>query len=411
VFNDTRELHREEPRRTFDLVDRDGQRILRVGLRERAGRFKLSPNLGNREDWFTPVDGFVPALDFGAAVFDRERFNHTFLAGHVSIKTASGNVGYALGVERPLFGARKLFLGAELHDLTATDDMWQLSSTEASLAALGPRRSYRDYYRRRGVQFSGAFRAEPHTELFVAWRGERHAALETTTDFSLWNDEEPFRPNLAARDGRLSAVVVGASIDSRGFDRESLDTTYRRHQFESLFGDRLSDSPDSQHAFAVWRVDWTSEISAPEALNSDFDFRRHIVSGRGRVFASRHQEVGARVLGGWSGGVLPPQRQFAIGGIGSVHGYPFKASTGDTLRLMNVEYAVGWHNGPQFLAFLDAGKTTLRPTNDLRLLVEPSWMKGAGWGVGLGGFRIEFGYPLRAGPRPVQVLLRFARTF
>ena len=40
-----------------------------VDLREPAGRFKLVPDLGDREDWFTPVDGFVPSLGFGAAVF------------------------------------------------------------------------------------------------------------------------------------------------------------------------------------------------------------------------------------------------------------------------------------------------------------------------------------------------------
>ena len=61
---------------TFDLVDRNGRRVLLVGLREPPGRFKLVPDLGEREDWFSSVDGFVPSLGFGAAVFDHERFNH-----------------------------------------------------------------------------------------------------------------------------------------------------------------------------------------------------------------------------------------------------------------------------------------------------------------------------------------------
>ena len=73
----------------------------------------------------------------------------------------------------------------------------------------------------------------------------------------------------------------------------------------------------------MWRVDWTSEISTPETLQSDFDFRRHIVSGRARLALSPHQDLGVRVIGGWTDGILPPQRQFSIGGIGSVHGYDF----------------------------------------------------------------------------------------
>src|SRR5438552_8906106 len=95
-------IHPVSRRRAFDLVDRGGQRVLVVDLREPAGRFKLVPDLGDREDWFTPVDGFVPSLGFGAAVFDHEAFNHAFVAGHLSFKLASDKVGYALGIDKPL---------------------------------------------------------------------------------------------------------------------------------------------------------------------------------------------------------------------------------------------------------------------------------------------------------------------
>jgi hypothetical protein len=407
VFHDTRELRARHG--TFDLIDRADQRVLVVGLREPAGRFKVSPNLGDREDWFTPVDGFVPALDVGAVAFEHGRFNHTFVAGHVSVKTASHELGWALGVERPLFDARKLFVTAEVHDLTATDDAWQVSSSEASLAAMGPRRIYRDYYRRRGAQVSAAYRVDALAEVFVALRGERHSALETRSDFSLWNDDEPIRPNLAARNGRLNALVLGASIDSLGYDRESLETSYRRHQFETPFGRRLGDPTGKDDPTSMWRIDWTSEISAPGLLAGDFDFRRHILSGRGRVIASAHQEVAARVIAGWSHGELPPQRQFAIGGIGSVHGYGFKESTGDTIQLINLEYAVGWRNGLQLIAFVDAGHTSARSTTPVN--ADAPWLKGAGWGIGLGPFRIDFGYKLTGSSHPVQVLLRLGRTF
>jgi outer membrane protein assembly factor BamA len=160
-------------RGTFDLVDRGGQRVLLVGLREPAGRFRMTADLGAREDWFTSVDGFVPSLGFNAAVFDHSSFNHAYVQGHLSFKTASERVGYALGFERPVFRTRKLYLGGELYDLTASDDQWQVSSTEASLAAIGPRKTFRDYYRRRGLQIGTAFRIHPQAELFFAWRGER----------------------------------------------------------------------------------------------------------------------------------------------------------------------------------------------------------------------------------------------
>jgi hypothetical protein len=410
TFTDSRDLRQR--RRTFDLVERDGQRVLVVGLREPAGRVKVVPDLGDREDWFTPVDGFVPSLGFGAAIFDHEEFNHTFIAGHISVKAASGSFGYAFGGERPVFTDRKLFLGAEFHDLTASDDQWQISSVEASLAAVGPRRNYRDYYRREGVQLTSALRVHRQAELLLAWRGERQTSLATSSDFSIWNSDESFRPNLVAREGQLNAVILGASIDGRGFDGESLEATYRRHQFDTLFGERLNDPEGHEDGAPIWRIDWTSELSSPGGLGSDFDFKRHIINGRARMLVGQYQNVGVRAIGGWSEGTLPPQRLFSIGGIGSVHGYDFKAATGDTLALMNLEYEIGWKRGPSLVAFLDAGRVTSRLTPGvLPPGADVPWMKGIGWGIGLGGMRIDFGYKLDSIPSSPQVLVRFGRTF
>jgi hypothetical protein len=401
-------------RGTFDLVDRNGQRVLLVGLTEPTGRFRLVPDLGDREDWFTPVDGFVPSLGFGATAFDHHEFNHAYVLGHLSVKAASHRAGYALGFERPVFRTRKLYVGGELHDLTATDDRWQVSTSEASLAAIGPRKSFRDYYRRRGLQINAALRIHPQAELLFAWRAERHEHLPVESDFSLWNGDEPFRPNVAVRDGRLNAIVIGSSVNARSFDRESLDASYRRHQLENPFGDRLNDPEGRHHPLSIWQIDWTSEIATAGALNSDFDFRRHIISGRGRLLVSPHQEFSARLIGGWSGGSLPPHRRFAIGGIGSVHGYAFKENVGDTLALLNLEYALGWRSVFQVLGFFDAGRVGQRQNagRPIDLQAEPAhWLNGIGFGIALGGARLDFGYKLDAVPSSLQVLLRLGRTF
>jgi hypothetical protein len=403
-FADSGDLRRR--RGSFDLVDRNGQRILIVGLREPVGRFKVVPDLGEREDWFSSVDGFAPSLGMGIAIFDHKRYNHTFVAGHLSYKIASERAGYTLGFERPLFGATKVYVGGELHDLTASDDHWQASPIEASLAALGPRRSFRDYYRRRGVQINASLRPYPQIEALFAWRGERHEPLSTASDFSLWNGDERFRPNAAALDGRLSALVFGASADSHGFERESLEASYRRHQLETPFGARLNDPEWKRDPRPIWRLDWTSEVSAPDAFGSDFDFRRHIVTGRARVLISEHQNVGVRAIRGWSGGVLPPQRLFAIGGIGSVHGYEFKEATGAALSLLNLEYQVGWRGGLSAIGFFDAGHVRAAANG-----AASPWLQGVGFGVGLGGLRIDFGYKTNAVPSSLKVLLRFDRTF
>src|SRR5262249_30605203 len=142
-----------------------------------------------------------------------------------------------------------------------------------------------------------------------------------------------------------SALVVGASVDGSGFERESLETTYRRHQLESLFGQRVP-GPDGDSDMTIrWRVDWTTEISTPAGLQSDFDYRRHILTARAEMPMSRHQDFNVRIVGGWSDGVLPPQRQFGVGGVGTVHGYAFKEQIGDSLALLNMEYTLGDRSG------------------------------------------------------------------
>src|SRR5262249_54843081 len=182
-YRDTRDLGNR--RGTFDLVDRDGQRVLLVGLRQPAGRFRLTPDLGDREDWFTSVDGFVTSLGFNAAVFDHTSFNHAYVQGHLSFKTAAERAGYALGFERPIFQTRKLYFGGELYDLTASDDQWQVSSLEASLAAIGPRKSFRDYYRRRGLQIGGGVWGHPQIQVPFAGGARAPGALSGAGGFRL----------------------------------------------------------------------------------------------------------------------------------------------------------------------------------------------------------------------------------
>src|SRR5262249_37160337 len=161
---------------------------------------------------------------------------------------------------------------------------WQVSSFGASLAALGPRLSYRDYYRRRGVQIGTPLLPHPQIEVFAAWRGEHPDSLRGARPFSFLNGDKSVRSDPPRQEGRLNALILGASADGGGFDLESLDATYRRHQLDTLFGERLEYESHDKHQepAPAWRIDWTSEIASPDALGGDFDFRRHVISARYR---------------------------------------------------------------------------------------------------------------------------------
>ena len=153
------------------LERRAGRTVLVVPLRWRTGHIGVRTGAADREDLFSPVDGFAPALGFTSTIFDHGNFNHTFINGYVSYKFGREDPGYSFGVERPIFGGPNLFLGAELHDMTATDDLWRLTTFEQTMVSVGFKNTFRDYYRRRGGQVFTVVSAGPEQ------RAERDGAM------------------------------------------------------------------------------------------------------------------------------------------------------------------------------------------------------------------------------------------
>lgn len=391
-------------REGFELVDRDGARVLRIRLRTREGAFALTVGTGGREDWYTPVDGFAPALGFRAFSFDPESFNHTFVGGRLSYKFAREEAGFALGVERPFLTGRRGFLGASVYDLTGTDDRWRLGPTEQSLAVLVLGKTFRDYYQRRGFQIHGSVMPLPGHELLVGWRRETHRDLINTAEFNLFGDaDETFRPNRAIHEGRLRSFILRYTWDPRHVDGERLDRVHERHLADDLFGSFGGWRPG-------WRVEWTSEV-ASKSFAGDFEFRRHILNARSYSAISPHQRFHARLVVGLSSGSLPPQRAFALGGVGTVRGYGFKEVAGPGMVLMNFEYRVQpRHVG--LLAFFDAGRVFDGGVTPGGGDLAERWLNGPGIGLLMGDHaRVELAWRADDFPKRARLLIRFAPAF
>jgi hypothetical protein len=387
------------------LEHRSGRHVLVVPLRARTQRTSLRLGTPRREDFFSPVDGLSPALGFATTVFDHDTFNHTYIEGYADYRFGPDRTGYSLGLERPLFRGPRLFVGAEIHDLTASDDMWRLSTTEQSLVALAFKNSFRDYYRRHGAQVFGVVHAASNNELTVMARWDRHQPLSNATSYSFFRDDQAYRPNPETIDQRVHALVFAYAFDTRGLTGPGVSRTYERHLHDDLFGFGLRQAPGL-------RIDWSSEV-AGHGLGGDARFDRHIMNARGYLAFSDRQLLSARTLLGFSGGTLPLERRFALGGIGSVHGYAFEEEQGTGMALFNAEYRVrlfghryGDNDGVAVIAFYDLGRVTGALDDSPR-----SWLQGTGVGVGLWGLRIDFGF--RAGdiPRSRQVLVRLGPTF
>lgn len=383
----------------LEVIERGGATVLRVHLKQRAARLQWSTTATDREDWFSPVDGFAPALGFAGTIFDHRHFNHTYIEAMGSWKFGPDRPGYALGISQPFFTAPRIFAGIALFDLSASDDAWRISPLEQSLVSLGFRNSYRDYYRRRGYQAHLVVRPFPSVEVLSAWRSERQESLAVSTDFSVFKDDEPYRINPPIADGLSRAVVLGVAWDSRSFETESLARSYSRHQLELPFG------APADREFG-WRIEWSSEL-ARTSYGGDFDYTRHVLSGRGWMPLGPRQRLGARIIGGWSDGELPVQREFAVGGFGSVRGYTFKEARGREMALVNLEYGLSVFRHGRLLVLGDAGRTfkTFEGSND-------QWLKGVGVGWEFNDdLRVEFGWRADDIPQSLQVVVRLAPPF
>jgi hypothetical protein len=396
---------RAEPGPDQVVLERRGTRnVLVVPLRWNRSRSGTQISSG-RDDLYSPADGFSPAIAFSTTLFDHRHFNHTFLDAYVSYKFGRDEPGYSAGIERPVLrGPARLFLGGEIHDMTASDDLWRLTTFEQALVSVFFKNSFRDYYRRRGAQVFGAVRAGNHNEISAAARWDRHEPLPNATSYSFFRDDAAFRPALPVLDRHVNALVVGYTFDTRPLTAAGTRATYVRHVKDNLYGSRTRQHPGL-------RLDWTSEI-AGRALKGDADFDRHILQARGHLPLSDRTLLSLRGLFGFSNGTLPVERAFALGGIGSVHGYAFKEASGTGMTLINAEYRVTLtpsrgedrRDAASVFAFYDAGRVTGEGARR-------SWLRGVGVGVGAGGVRLEFGFRADDIPKSRQILLRFSPTF
>jgi len=387
------------------LEHRAGRAVLVVPLRWRRGHTSVRLGTADREDLYSPVDAFAPSIGFSSTIFDHGKFNHTVIDGYVSYKFGREDPGYSFGAERPLFGGPRLFLGGEVHDVSASDDLWRLTTIEQTLVSVGFKNTFRDYYRRRGGQLFTTLQAGPNNEFSLTARWDHHEPLANSTDFSFFRDDHEFRPNPLVADQDVNAWVLGYTFDTRPLSGAGQSSTYTRHLRDDLFGFGLRQQPGL-------RIEWTSEL-ADHGLGGDAHFDRHIFNLRGYLALSDRNLVSARGLFGVSGGTLPLERQFALGGIGTVHGYSFKEAIGTGMALMNAEYRVrlvrGNRTDQDLLAvfgFYDAGRVT-GPIDGSTT----DWLTGVGGGVSFGAIRVEFGFRTNDIPGSRQILVRLGPTF
>ncbi len=295
--------------------------------------------------------------------------------GQFAYATGPEQVRYTAGLESKVYAtdATGLKLGATYQKQTLSPDRWKTSYLENSLAGVGFRHDFFDYYEAEGLSVYAVQTLPASLQITAGVRAEEHRSLSVQTDWSVFGSGD-FRSNPAIDDGRMQAL------------------------FASLTGGDVRDRDDLPTGSTVRLA-----ATVADGMGGDFSFSRYEADGRVFLPLTSDSRLGLRVRGGYATSGAPLQSQFTIGGIGSVRSYAQNEFRGTRLLLGNAEYIID-------------GATILDGVLDDLFLVglaDAGWVGGpgerprfddvlpsAGFGIGLDErrVRLDVSWPLRDGP-------------
>ena len=377
-----------EPPYTVDPLS-DGVRLkvavarVPAKLRVRIQGPDLSP-LNNR------VEGLAPGAGVELTVFDQAALAHTRVYARGAYGFKSHDPRFALGAQRP-FAGQRLVLGYELHDLTDTDDAFRKYPVELTPGVVRVFSITEDYFRRRGHEAYAFLRPSPRLHLGVSYRRDRFESLPVLARDSVFLFKRTARLNPEVDEGPRNAVLFTARW-AAGAPLYATPVAERdSFLMREPYGDRLRRDQSA-------RVDASFEIGGRTETGSP-SYRRFIGHAHARRDLSTVFSVDGRLLLGLASD-LPPQRQFALGGAGTLRGYGLKTFGGEDIALGTVEGRLRLpERWPDLIAFYDGGAAWTRGLAGAGYRDDVG--AGLEWpGGGDGRLRIDGAYALR--PLPGQ---------
>tara|TARA_R110000868_G_scaffold304437_23_gene565452 strand:+ start:20598 stop:21980 length:1383 start_codon:yes stop_codon:yes gene_type:complete len=294
---------------------------------------------------------------------------------------------YQIGLEKPI--GYRFRIGADFHNVTATDDYWRSGLTENTVSSLISGYDYHDYYKSEGYSVYSSLRLFRSTYLGISYGTDTFNSLEAVTAYNIFGDGNIFRSN-----PRIDSNFDKISHESAGF---SLNMNPKLYNITQNFSTSL---------------ELRGEIGNLTKTSNEFLFNKYIVQAKSIVRLDRSTFLRWRVMGGAITGVAPDFKQFALGGIGSMRATEYKSMQGNTMLLSNMELVFGRHSdldmgfleidGLYISLFMDSGWTefnsrlanTLDPFSAFDNFTVSELIHNIGFGIGSDVFRVEFAKPI-----------------
>lgn len=374
--------------------------------------------------------------------------NPTYLDGFIIFRTATGldqlavdRLGYAVRLEQAIGGVTGLRLGARVFSEILPIERSGISDRENSLATFLLHRDHRDSWDADG--WAAYLRWTPPgaaLDIALEYADEHHRSVAIGDPWSILRSDDPWRPNPVVAEGDLNTFRLRLSRDTRNEEADPAAGWLVRATLERALGGSLRAPVDvaDETGPGTFQIQDADDFTAGE-----LDIRRYARTAPYARVAFRFLATGAL-----DGGPLPPQRQHALGGAGSLPAYDaFQFDCGardrrvqlrsrdffphygcDRAVLVQVEYQAGFPFLPRlgrslglsldlgqqvrWVAFLDAGRAWTRAgatagrTRGLSDLAAD-----AGLGIRIGQLGFYWAVPFGDHGSGVNFFVRLGRRF
>jgi hypothetical protein len=227
-------------------------------------------------------------------------------------------LGYHVRAEQFVGGRRGLRVGASVKSVVDPIEDWHLLNLENSLSTFLFHRDFRDHFERRGWSaFATLDLPRRPWELTILGSWERHASLPTGSPWSLFRNQEAWRAQPLVGDGSVSLLGVKSRYDTRSTAADPAHGWYATGSVErTIHADLVRRAAIRVGPFPIEEPEFRDAEHFTGWTHGFVDVRRYNRLGP-------EARLNLRLLAGGSldGNALPPQRQHALGGEGSLPGY------------------------------------------------------------------------------------------
>lgn len=374
------------------------------------------------------------------------RSNPTHLEAFTIFRTARDldspaldRLGYYVRAEQAVGGRRALRIGARVFSEILPIERDGLSDRENSFASLVLHRDYRDVYETDGWAAYLRFAAPGSArDITLEYTDARHRSVAPANAWTIFRAGEAWRPNPVVAEGELRTVSARFAWDTRNEPVDPSAGWHIRLALEQgvgggLFSPGDVETPDPEQPFVAPARDRFTAGS--------LDVRRYA-----RVSPYSRLALRLFATGSLDGAALPPQRQRALGGEGSLPAFGlFQFDCGardarvslrgrdffpfygcDRAVLLQLEYQAGFPFLPRlgrslglpidfgqqvrWAAFVDAGHAWTEPASRAgRDAGDGGIVADAGLGIRIGQLGFYWALPLTDQGSGINFFVRLGR--